>query len=185
MKTYKAIHLLNENAKNELNSISSLFSEKESLISYTKESEYACVAFTPDVYLKNKVIINNYFSKNYFAPLVMTNYKFLSLLLMIAENPDYTFKDFSFREDGYEGDHEKEFVEELILGEKNLQKSFNFLESKDQNIKFIELEVCNSNNRLRIYSSGNIAVSRSFDEQDFPYIINLVKYLFIGRIDKL
>lgn len=183
MKTYKAIHLLNEQATHELKNISSLFSEKQTFIS-VEDNPYVCVAFTPDVYLKNIHATNKYFNHNYYVPLIMTNYKFLSLLLKISENPNYKFVDFSFKQDGDEGDQEKEFVEETILKEKNLQESFKFLESKDQTIKYIELKICNSN-LIRIDSSGNIAVPNNFSEKYYPYVINLVKYLFTGHIDNL
>ncbi|WP_426272581.1 hypothetical protein [Exiguobacterium sp. R-17] len=184
MKTYKAIHLLNEKAVNELKNISSLFSEKERLI-FVESKPYVCVSFTPDVYFKNIHENNSYFISNYFKPLIMTNYKFLSLLLEISEDPNYKFIDFSFKQDGDEGDQEKEFVEEIISRERNVQASFDFLESKDQTIKYIDLIVCDSKHPIRIDSSGNISVPNNFSEKYSPYIINLIEYLFTGHINKL
>lgn len=180
MKTYKAIHTLKDFSEYELNDFSSLFSGRNSYIS-NGEKPYVCIPFSPDVYLNNKQVISEYFKKNYYSPLIMTNYKFLSLLLLIVGNSNYTFKDFSFKEEGEEGEHEKSVIEEMIFENKNVHDTFNFLESKDQTIKSIELEVFSPMNSLRIYSSGSISISNSFSEQYFPHVLHLIDYLFTGR----
>lgn len=180
MKTYKVIHMLKDFSESELNNFSSLFSEKKFYIS-NKEDPYVCVSFNPDVYLSNKQAISEYFKKNYYSPLIMTNYKFLSVLLLISGNTNYKFKDFSFKEEGEEGEHEKSVIEEMIFENKNVHDTFSFLESKDQTIKSIELELFSPVNRLKLYSSGNISISNSFSEEYFPHIINLIDYLFTGR----
>lgn len=184
MKTYKAIHLLKDFSEFELNEFSSLFSKENSAISNGK-NPYIGVLFNPDVYLMNKEITNEYFRKNCYSPLIMTNYKFLSVLLLISKIQDYTFKDFSFKEEGEEGEIEKTVLEDMILENKNVRDTFNFLESKDQTIKFIELEVFSPRNRLKIYSSGNVSISNSFSKENFPHVVHLIEYLFTGEFTTL
>lgn len=181
MKTYKVIHMLKEISEGELKHFSSLFSRKSTNTLNGSDFSYICVPFDPDTYLINDEEIKTYFQNGYYSPLIMTNYKFLSLLLLISNNEKYRFRDFSFREAGEEGDHEKSIIEDMISENRNMKDTFDFLESKHQTIKSIELEFSHPSNLLKIYSSGNISFSNSFSRDYIPDVFNLLKYLFTGK----
>ncbi|NCB65240.1 MAG: hypothetical protein EOM48_03600 [Bacilli bacterium] len=184
MKNYKAIRRLKDFSSNELNSFASLFSSKQSLIN-NDQTAFMCAAFNPDHYLQNEDKISEFFANGYFQPLIVTNYKLLALLLVVSKKTEYSFTDFSFKEDGEDAELEKEAVEEMLTRSEDVVNISNFLKINSQKIQYIELQLHSHQNRIRVYSSGTISLTNSFDKKLYPYILSIVQFLFTGSMTEL
>lgn len=182
MKTYKAVQVLNVFSPSELEVFASLFSSKQSVISNDK-SQFICIEINPDHYLLNKDEISELFKNNYFKPLVVTNYKLLSLLLVVAKRKEFQFTDFSFKESGEEAETEKIIVKDMLSESSDVLDISSFLKENSQKIHYLELEISNSKNRMRIYSNGNISLTNSFDKNLYPLITNVIQFLFTGSFN--
>lgn len=112
----------------------------------------------------------------------MNNYRFLALLLKISREELVTFKNFSFyHDDSEEADIDKEEIESQINQGSDLNFTFDVLEDKNQKIKYVELHLNNPKNMIRVYASGNIGLSNSFEPIYNEYILKLVEFLFTGH----
>jgi hypothetical protein len=180
MKVYKPIQMIKELSSEEMDNLSKLFS-KENQIIYCSNN-FALVRYSPDVYFKNGKAIGQLFESRTFVPLIMTNYKFLALLLICSSNPQFVFSDFSFKkeDDSEEADESKSYVRDLLKKEREVSSSFEFLKESGQKISSIELKQADSSEFMIINSSGNIAFSNNFDvNQD--HVLDIVQFLFTGR----
>lgn len=180
MRTYKAIQILRDLSPSELDDFASLFSNKQSIIS--DKNQFICVALNPDCYLLNEAKIGQLFSEDYFRPLIITNYKLLSLLLITARKEEFLFTDFSFKEDGDEHENDKRIVKEMLSESNDVLDISSFLKENSQKIRYIELSIENRKNRMRIYSNGNISLTNSFDERLNKLVLSVVQFLFTGRL---
>lgn len=181
MKIYRAIKFNKETPNDKVYEFAALFSERTQIISKKKKT-FVCIRYNPDTYLKNQEQIGIFYNANFFKPLVMTNYKFLALLLKISNEDIVSFKNFSFYNgDSEEGEIDKEEIESQINQGRDIDFTFDFLEEADQRIKYVELHLGSSKNKVRIYASGNIGLSENFDPEYNNYILDMVEFLFIGR----
>lgn len=180
LKTFKAMQLTSDFDEYELEKFIRYFSNKHEAIVETG-NRYVCIPFNPDIYILNQENIFKYFVQNKFVPLVLSNFKFLSLLLEIDENKKIIFKDFSFKMSDEEAYIEKNEVEDLLLKNHNLKSANLYLKESNHTIKNIELQVANSNNRLIIHSSGNISISNRFEEIYYCEILKIIQFLFTSE----
>ncbi|GEK89987.1 hypothetical protein SAMN04488100_13130 [Alkalibacterium putridalgicola] len=183
MRTYRAIQLLNDLSESELDNLASFFSNKETVIRENK-NPFVCVAFNPDQYFQNETKISQAFSNNKFLPLVVSNYKFLALLLAISSQQEYSFTDFSFKENEEESYFEKDKVKDMLDDYEDVKNISNFLKESSQKIQYIELVISHPKNRIRVHSSGSISLTNSFDKNLYPDVIKLVQFLFTGSMSK-
>lgn len=181
MRIFKAIQILKDFKPNELDKFSSLFSSKQSIIA-DESNTFVCLSFNPDQYLRNEKTISEYFVKDYFRPLIITNYKLVALLLVTSKMEGYIFSDFSFKEDGEEAESEKEVVQEMLINNKDVSLISNFLKENSQKIQYIELELFKTKNRVRVFSNGNISLSNAFEKEYYSSVLKIVKFLFTGSI---
>lgn len=178
MRVYKPIKISEGFDLQNIDCFTSLFSNENDTIN-TESTKYICVRYNPDVYNVNQVKVADYFSNNLFKPLTMTNYKFLFLLLEISSNKIFKFVNFEFKTDGEEAEREKTQVREMI--EEGVKSTFEFLNEKGQKISYIDINVFDRINTVRIYSSGNIAISNRFKEENYFILLNLIEFLFTGK----
>ena len=179
MATYKAIHILKDFSLSELEGLASLFSSEKSIIG-KEDNPFKCIAYNPDCYLKNMDKISRQFENGNFRPVIITNYKFLALLLWGYKLEEFIFTDFSFKEDGEEAELEKEIVKGMLSDSDEVLNISNFLEENSQKIQYVELYLKSFQNRVCIHSNGNISLSNTFDKGLYSFIIKIVQFLFIG-----
>lgn len=182
MKIYKPIKFNKRLSAIERDEFALLFSNKSEIVGNENES-FFFVRYIPDTYILNKEKIKNFYERNIFVPLVMTNYKFLYLLLRINQEKKYTFTNFELKYEGNEYELEKNTIEEMINDTKPIEPTFEMLQEKGQKIRFIDLELMNSKNRVRIYSNGNIGLSNGFEVENYKEISSIIKLLFTGSLD--
>ena len=125
-----------------------------------------------------------YFQDGIFSPLVMTNYKFLSVLLYSSHKKEITFSDFSFKydEESNEAEVDKDKVKSLLNESDSTDNSLNYIEEAGQKIIKIELTIGDFNDKVMIYSSGNLGFSNNFSDAHMELILELVTFLFTGKI---
>ncbi|PAK66215.1 hypothetical protein [Lactococcus lactis] len=181
MKIYKAVKFNKKLPYDKIDNFLALFSEKPQIIS-SENTLYACVRYNPDTYLKNEQDIGKLYESETISSLIMNNYRFLALLLKISREELVTFKNFSFyHDDSEEADIDKEEIESQINQGSDLNFTFDVLEDKNQKIKYVELHLNNPKNMIRVYASGNIGLSNSFEPIYNEYILKLVEFLFTGH----
>lgn len=180
MKVYKPIRLIKDLSYDEITALSKLFSDDNDII---RHNEFTLLKYSPDTYFKNGRAIGDLFQSDIFEPLIMTNYKFLALLLVCSSHSQLIFSDFSFKkyDDGQEVEDEKYHVRSLLDEQGNVSGSFEFLKDVGQKIASVELKVGNSSDIVIVYSSGNIAFSDSISDNK-KCILDIVQFLFTGRV---
>lgn len=184
MKVYKPLKLSDEFDMGKLERFASFFSKDKNIL-FKSDKKYVCVNYNPDVYFENQNLINDYFSENLFTPLIMTNYKFVFLLLMISNNKNWTFTDFSFKNEGEEGESDKEIVHDLIESDDDSKKIASdtnvFLKESGQKIASIELRLLNRY-KIKIFTNGTLAISDNLlMEKNMNLLLGLVEFLFTGE----
>ncbi|MFK4912061.1 MULTISPECIES: hypothetical protein [Lactococcus] len=185
MKIYKPIHLLYDIAPQKVLVINKLFSEHEGIpLQSDGDFKIALVRYSPDIYFNNGVEIGKLFQDEVFEPLVMTNYKFLALLLICSTNPLILFSDFSFKNDDdiEESEENRTYIKDLIDSDQKIDRSFEFLKDIEQRISRIELTIESPKNRVVFYSNGNVGLSDSFAKTYFNVVFQLVEFLFTGSL---
>lgn len=183
MKIYKPIHLLHNTTSKEVVKISRLFSEHtNNLMIDNNDFRLALIRYSPDIYFDNGYDVGKLFQDGVFEPLVMTNYKFLALLLVCSTNSSILFSDFSFRNDDEndESEENRTHIKDLIDSDKKIDRSFEFLKDLDQRISRIEFLIDNHKNRVVFYSNGNIGLSDSFSQTYYREVFRLTEFLFTG-----
>lgn len=180
MATYKAIQILKDFSLSELEDLAALFSSKQSIIG-KEDTPFKCIAYDPDCYLQNVDKISRQFENGNFRPVIITNYKFLALLLWVSKLEEFVFTDFSFKEDGEEAELEKTTVKDMLSDSDEVGNISNFLKENSQKIQYIELYLKSPKNRVRIHSNGNISLSNTFDKSLYSLIIKIVQFLFTGH----
>lgn len=185
MKIYKPIHLIQSVSLGKVNEISKLFSDYEDTpIQNDSKFDLAFIRYSPDTYFSNGKQIGELFQSGIFDPLVMTNYKFLALLLVCSSNPLVIFSDFSFKNDdeNVESEENRTLIKDLIDNDKKIDRSFEFLKDIDQRISRIEFTMDNFKNKVVFYSNGNIGLSDNFSQIYYKEVLNLVEFLFTGSL---
>lgn len=178
MRVFKPMKISEAFDLKDIDSFTSLFSNDHFTIK-SKSNKYICVRYSPDIYNINQERVANYFSENLYKPLTMTNYKFLYLLLEVSKSKVLKFIDFEFKFDGEETEREKAQVKEMI--EEGVKSTFEFLNEMGQKISYIDLNVINHFNKIRIFSNGNIAITNKFNEEYYDILLNLIEFLFTGK----
>ncbi len=181
MIVYKSIEMLENLSENDLKHFASLFSNKQSFIEKNGKP-FLCIPYNPDTYYLNQKEISIAFEEGKFQPLVVTNYKFLALLLWTSKKSEFVFTDFSFKEDGEEAESEKTTVQDMISEGDDVKTVSDFLKDNSQKIQYIELCMVNQKNKIRIFSNGNIALSNSFDKAMYSLVTDIVEFLFTGNV---
>lgn len=181
VKTYKAYQILNKAFYSDEKSFASLHSNKSNFMT-DDSGQFMCVRVTPDTYLLNEDKINNYFSKGFVSPLVVTNYKMLALILVVSQMDGVDFIDFSFKENSEESVGEKDYVQSMLTEKDPIIDISNFLKENSQKIQYIDLK--ESNNKIRISSTGAIYVSPSLDINKNLVFMKIVIFLFTGELRK-
>ena len=185
MKIYKPIHLMKVVSPEKVNKISKLFSNHEDApIRNGGKFDLTFVRYSPDTYFSNGDQIGELYQNGIFDPLVMTNYKFLALLLVCSSNPLVLFSDFSFKnaDESDEAVESRGQIKELIESEKEVTRSFEFLKETGQRISRIELGIESARNKVVIYSNGNIGLSNNFPEALYEEVFSLIEFLFTGTV---
>ncbi|MCH7321803.1 hypothetical protein LZ480_07835 [Solibacillus sp. MA9] len=177
MRVYKPIKVSEAFDIKNIDYFTSLFSDE--CYAIKNANKYICVRYNPDIYNINQEKIAEFFSKDLYKPLTMTNYKFLYLLLEISKSEVFKFVNFEFKFDGEEAEIEKMQVKEMI--EDDVKSSFEFLNETGQKISYIDFDIFDKYNSIRIFSSGNIGVSNRFNEEYNNILLNLIEFLFTGK----
>lgn len=177
MRVYKPIKISEAFELNNIDYFTSLFSNEPCALK--NDSKYICVKYNPDVYNINQEKIAKYFSEDLYKPLTMTNYKFLYLLLEISKSDVFNFVNFEFKYEGEEAEMEKMQVKEMV--EDDVKSTFEFLNETGQKISYIDFNIFNKFNTIRIFSSGNIGISNRFNEDYYDTLLNLSEFLFTGK----
>ncbi|MCT0506805.1 hypothetical protein [Lactococcus cremoris] len=185
MKIYKPIHLIQATPTKEVKKISKLFSNYEDdPIRNNSNFDLVFVRYSPDVYFSHGEEIGKLFESDTFDPLVMTNYKFLALLLVCSSNPMIVFSDFSFKnsDESDRSEENREHIKEMIESEDKVTRSFKFLKNIGQRISRIELSIESTRNKVVVYSNGNIGLSNNFPSKYYKEVFPLVELLFTGEL---
>lgn len=182
MKSYKPIHLKRDLGS--VDKISSLFSnaDEKPIKSDSNNFNLFLVPYSPDVYFDNDKEIGKLFEYGVFEPLVMTNYKFLSLLLVSYNNDLIEFCDFSLKNDNEYPEDTIEFIKDSVKDQRQVKPSFEFLQNQNQKISTLVF-IFNENNKIYVYSTGKIGLSENFPQKYYNEVFKLVEFLFTGELN--
>ncbi|MDG4957320.1 hypothetical protein [Lactococcus lactis] len=187
MEIYKALQVKNDTSRETVNTLVSLFSDTPSFL--TKNEKFVCVKYNPDTYLSNEKKISNLYKQKVFKPLIITNYKFLALLLQLNKSNkiDAEYTDFYFSNTEYDETDDqyilKEEIKEYIKKDTlDFEELLSILSDSDYNIKFVEFKVKKSTDYVTIYTSGNIKYEKSIENVSFETVLDIIEFLFTGSV---
>lgn len=183
MATYRAIQMIKTMSKKEFLRFASMFSTQQEFLN--RGGSFFCLKYNPDVYQMNQDKISEAFSSRIFKPLVITNYKFLSLLLTLYRDhrvysTDFSFTYNQFEEDGYV--EEKDNLREYIAEQWIIDEIYESLDSTNSKIKYVDIKINSYQEPVRFYASGNIMIPDCLSLEDKNFIMEIVEFLFMGSM---
>lgn len=175
MRTYK-VYMQKDKELINKNKLAELFDGMPDILE-TKDNTIFGIKFNPEDYVFNEKKIIGKIIQFKLKPLVMTNFKFL-MLLVEMQKTNMILKSFEIKND----DNDNEETESIMSRtDENINGDLAFFENNDMKIKFIEIGFFESYSRFTVYSNGIISATDRFSEEEAEELARVIEFLFKGN----